>query len=61
MFSPQQNWRRGQNRFCLEVRGEGEGGGRQGGEMAQAMYTHMNKHINNFKNYLNPPQKNKIK
>jgi hypothetical protein len=24
MFSIQQNWRRGQNRFCLEVRGFGE-------------------------------------
>jgi hypothetical protein len=24
MFSLQQNWRRGQNRFCLEVRGVGE-------------------------------------
>jgi hypothetical protein len=23
MFSLQQNWRRGQNRFCLEVRGVG--------------------------------------
>jgi hypothetical protein len=23
MFSLQQNWRRGQNRFCLEVRGMG--------------------------------------
>jgi hypothetical protein len=52
MSSLQQNWRRGQNRFCLEVRGwEGEGsdgregGGVQGegGEMAQTMYAHMNK------------------
>jgi hypothetical protein len=45
MSSLQQNWRRGQNRFCLEVRGwRGEGGaGRQGGEMAQTMYAHMNK------------------
>jgi hypothetical protein len=39
----QQNWRNGQNRFCLEergMRGEGGGGG-QGGEMAQTMYVHM--------------------
>jgi hypothetical protein len=44
MFSLQQNWRRGQNRFCLEVRGMGERKGVEGrGEMAQAMYTHMNK------------------
>jgi hypothetical protein len=30
MFSLQQNWRGGQNKFCLEVRGveEREGGGR---------------------------------
>jgi hypothetical protein len=33
MSSLQQNWRRGQNRFCLEASGvEGdEGGGEQGG------------------------------
>jgi hypothetical protein len=42
----QQNWRKGKNRFCLEVRGvwKGEGGG--GGqwiEVAQTMYAHMNK------------------
>jgi hypothetical protein len=45
MFSLQQNWRRGHNRFCLEVKGverEGEGRG-QREEMAQAMYAHMNK------------------
>jgi hypothetical protein len=31
MFSLQQNWRRGQNRFCLEVRGlRGRGRGRDG-------------------------------
>jgi hypothetical protein len=32
MFSPQQNWRRGQNRFCVEAREwgkEGVGGGRE--------------------------------
>jgi hypothetical protein len=45
MFSLQQNWRRGQNRFCLEVRevGEREEGRGQEGEMDQAMYAHMNK------------------
>jgi hypothetical protein len=45
MSSLQQNWRKGQNTFCLEVRGwGGEGGGRrQWGEMAQTMYAHMNK------------------
>jgi hypothetical protein len=47
MSSLQQNWRRGKNRFYLEVRGvRGEGGdgvwGR-GGEMTQTMYAHMNK------------------
>jgi hypothetical protein len=36
MFSPQQNWRRGQNRFCLEAKGvvgagQGEGAGRRDG------------------------------
>jgi hypothetical protein len=41
----QQNWRKGQNRFCLEVRGWWGVGGRrgQGREMAQTMYTDMNK------------------
>jgi hypothetical protein len=41
----QQNWRKGQNRFCLEARGwAGEGGSRgQKGEMAQTMYVHINK------------------
>jgi hypothetical protein len=51
MFSLQQNWRRGQNRFCLENRRgreEGEGVGGLGGEMVQTMNTHMNKCINNF-------------
>jgi hypothetical protein len=27
MSSLQQNWRKGQNRFCLEVRGRGRGRG----------------------------------
>jgi hypothetical protein len=46
MSSLQQNWRKGQNRFCLEVRGEweGEGGGRrQAGKLPKTMYAHMNK------------------
>jgi hypothetical protein len=44
MPSLQQNWRRGQNRFCLqarEVMGRGSGE-EQRGEMAQTMYVHMN-------------------
>jgi hypothetical protein len=42
----QRNWRKVQNRFCLEVRWGGEGGGRgQGGEMTQTMYAHVNKGI----------------
>jgi hypothetical protein len=51
MSSLQQNWRRGQNKFCLEVRRvawKGRGW-RQGGEMAQKIYAHMNKGINNKK------------
>jgi hypothetical protein len=36
LSSLQQNWRKGQNRFCLETRG-------MGGEMTQTMYAHMNK------------------
>jgi hypothetical protein len=46
MSSLQQNWRKGQNRFCLEesrVGGEGAGRGGRGGEMAQTMYPHVNK------------------
>jgi hypothetical protein len=45
MSSLQQNWRREQNRFCLEVRvvGGDRGGFEQGGVMAQTMYAHMNK------------------
>jgi hypothetical protein len=45
MSSLQQNWRKGQNRFCLEARGQ-RGRGREhgtGGEMVQTMYAHMNK------------------
>jgi hypothetical protein len=45
MSTLQQNWRKLQNRFCLEarqVRGEREGGDGVG-EMAQTMYAHMNK------------------
>jgi hypothetical protein len=51
MFSLQQNWRRGQNRFCLEASGVGSGEGvkRQQGEIAQTMYTHRIKCINKFK------------
>jgi hypothetical protein len=40
MPSLQQNWRKGQNRFCLEVSGIGHGR-----EMDQTMYAHMNKLI----------------
>jgi hypothetical protein len=45
MSSLQQNWRKGQNRLCLEVRGVGEKdeGQDQRGEIAQTMYVHMNK------------------
>jgi hypothetical protein len=45
MSSLQQNWRKGQNRFCLEVRGLGErkAAGGRGREMGQTMYAHMNK------------------
>jgi hypothetical protein len=48
MSTLQQNWRKGQNRFCLEVREMG--GGEEGGEgqrkkMTQTMYAHMNKLI----------------
>jgi hypothetical protein len=45
MFTLQQNWRKGQNRFCREATGMGEEGGSWGqrGEMAQTKYAHMNK------------------
>jgi hypothetical protein len=44
MSSLQQNWRKGQNNFCLEERGvEGIRRGRgQWGEMTQTMYACMN-------------------
>jgi hypothetical protein len=50
MSTFQQNWRKGQNRFCLEARGWG---GREGvgTEMMQIMYTHMNKLIKIFIGY----------
>jgi hypothetical protein len=40
MSSLQQNWRKGQNRFCLEAKGNGESWGKwgAGGKMAQIMY-----------------------
>jgi hypothetical protein len=40
MSSLQENWRKGQNRFCLEVRG-----GAVRGKMAQTMYAHMNNEL----------------
>jgi hypothetical protein len=45
MSTLQQNWRRGQNRFYLEVKGVKRIGREQetGGEMAQTMYAYMNK------------------
>jgi hypothetical protein len=40
MYTLQQNWRKAQNRFCLEVRGVGRRWGRgQGREMAQTVYS----------------------
>jgi hypothetical protein len=47
MSSLQQNWRIGQNRFCLEVmevgeRGRGQGTGKRNG---QTLYAQMNKQI----------------
>jgi hypothetical protein len=48
MFSLQQNWRKGKNRFCLEARGwRGEGGsGASGGRNDPN-----NEHINKEKNF----------
>jgi hypothetical protein len=45
MSSLQQNWSKGQNRFCLEATGVGRrgGGGGQEEEMTQTMYAHVNK------------------
>jgi hypothetical protein len=47
MSTLQQNWRRGQSKFCQEARRVGGRERRrgQGGEMALIMYTHMNKRI----------------
>jgi hypothetical protein len=47
MSSLQQNWRKGQNKFCVEAQEgeeemEGEGR-RRWGEMTQTMYAHVNK------------------
>jgi hypothetical protein len=50
MFSVQQNQRRGQNRFCLEV-------GDWGRELAQTIYTHVSKCKNNK---IKGERKNKI-
>jgi hypothetical protein len=59
MSSLQQNWRRGENRFCLEARGWGlrERVG-VGGEKAQTMYAHMNKLLNKQTKKLNEFQEN---
>jgi hypothetical protein len=48
MFSPQQNWRRGQNRFCLEVKGvkgreKGQGAWEGEGPNNVCTYESMNK------------------
>jgi hypothetical protein len=45
MSTLQQNWRKGQNKFCLEARGlrRRRRGPEAGGEMDQTMYAHMNK------------------
>jgi hypothetical protein len=45
MFTLQQNWSKGQNRFCLKPRGWGEkeGVGSRGGVTAKIMYTYINK------------------
>jgi hypothetical protein len=42
MFSLQQNWRKGPNRFCLEARGAW-GRKRWHGRRDDPLYTHMNK------------------
>jgi hypothetical protein len=42
MFSFQQNWRRGQNRFSLEARGAGGAVGRDGPNNAD-IYEYINK------------------
>jgi hypothetical protein len=43
MSSLQQNWRRGQNSFCLEARRVRGKKREEGGGMAETMYAHMNK------------------
>jgi hypothetical protein len=45
MSTLQQNWRKGQNRFCLEARWVGgeRGGREQQGEMTLMMYADTNK------------------
>jgi hypothetical protein len=45
MSSLQQNWRKVQNRFCLEVSGVVGGGRGEGeeGEIVQTKYAYMNK------------------
>jgi hypothetical protein len=43
MSTLQENWRKGQNRFCLEVRRVGGRGRGWEEEMAQTIYAHMNK------------------
>jgi hypothetical protein len=54
--SLQQNWRKGQNKFCLEASGAGRKGGSSGGgwgqgeEMTQTMCAHMNEYIKNKNN-----------
>jgi hypothetical protein len=43
MFSLQQNWRRGQNRFCLKVKGRvrrGRGEGAEGRDGPNNLYTY---------------------
>jgi hypothetical protein len=54
MFILQQNWRKGQNRFCLEMREVGGEGlvVRQWREMAQTVYAHMNEWIKKKKGWL---------
>jgi hypothetical protein len=39
----QLNWRKAQNRFCLEARGEEGRGWEEEGEMTQTMYAHVHK------------------
>jgi hypothetical protein len=67
MSTLQQNWRKRQNRFCLEARGvegEGESGWWHRGRNGSKMYVHMNKWIKKekrlkieFLHLLNAPKK----